>query len=370
MEPVADNMYKRVLGAVSAFVLFLFASSPAEAQGGKFFVDASLGYVFDNHEFDVSGGSVTPSETFHFVRVSPEIGWKFSPEGGWNSRLVLGIDLVKQAGARIETLNGALADVPFYYLTSYESERGGHFVGAVGSFPRTFVTGSYNELMMSEETVQSDFNLEGMYLGYRSGNLFNEISLDWLGKRGEFRRERFQILLAGHWILSSALSLGWSGSFYHYAGSNHTPGVMDNHHLNLYTVFSLPHGTALDELSLKLGVLASYQNDRVNDDFRAPYGGEVELTLRKSSFGVRNSSSLTKDFLPFYDRFDASGIMYGENLYRGSKFYREGFYDRLEFFWAPSPLGSMRLKVSCRMHFNSSEGFLGWEQRACLLYNF
>lgn len=363
-------MYKRVLGAVSAFILFLFASSPAEAQGGKFFVDASLGYVFDNHEFDASGGAILPSQTFHFVRVSPEIGWKFSPEGGWNSRLVLGVDLVKLAGSRIETLSGALADVPFYCLTSYESKEGGHFVGAAGSFPRTFVTGSYSELMMSEETVQSDFNLDGIYLGYRRDKFFNEIALDWLGKRGEFRRERFQILLAGYWSLSSALSLGWSGSFYHYAGSNHTPGVVDNHHLNLYTILNLPHGAAFDEFSLKLGMLASYQNDRVNNDFRAPYGGEAELTLRKSSFGIKNLSAITTDFLPFYDRLDSSGFVYGSDLYRGSRFYRKGFYDRLELFWAPRPLGAMRVKVSCRMHFNSSEGFLGWEQRACLLYNF
>lgn len=362
-------MYRRGLNAAFVAVLFLIASSRADAQGGKFFVDASLGYVFDNHEFDASGGAVLPSQTFHFVRVSPEIGWRFSPEGGWNSRLVLGVDLVKQAGSKIETLSGALADVPFYYLTSYETGRG-HFVGAVGSFPRTFVTGSYSELMMSEETVQSDFNLDGMYLGYRRDNFFNEIALDWLGRRGNFRRERFQILVAGNWKLSPELSLGWSGSFYHYAGSNHTPGVVDNHHLNLYTVFKLPHGTALDELSLKLGVLASYQNDRVNDDFRAPYGGEAELTLRKSSFGVKNLSALTTDFLPFYDRLDASGFVYGSELYRGSRFYSGGFYDRLEFFWAPRPLGSLRVRVSCRLHFNSSEGFLGWEQRACLLYNF
>lgn len=362
-------MYRRVFGALVVSALFLFAPSRAEAQGGKFFVDASLGYVFDNHEFDASGGAILPSQTFHFVRVSPEIGWRFSPEGGWNSRLVLGVDLVKQAGTKIETLSGTLADVPFYYLTSYETERG-HFVGAAGSFPRTFVTGSYSELLISEETAQSDFNLDGMYLGYRKDNFFNEIALDWLGRRGNFRRERFQILMAGCWGISSVFDFGWSGSFYHYAGSNNTPGVVDNHHLNLYSVFKLPHGPALDELSLKLGILASYQKDRVNDDFRAPYGGEIELTLRKSSFGVKNSSSLTTDFLPFYDRFDTSGIMYGENLYRGSRFYREGFYDRLEFFWAPRPLGSMRLKVSCRMHFNSSDGFLGWEQRACLLYNF
>ena len=350
---------------LAIILLLVIGGIPALAEG-KFFTGSGLGYVFDNHEFARSGGAYIPSETIHFVRVSNVFGWEFSQNEDLKHKLVFGVDMVKQMGTEIEALKDIVADIPIYYSATLDDGQRSFFAVA-GSFPRRFIRGKYSEALMSEETVETDFNLDGMYLSWEKGGFFTELALDWMGKYGNTRKERFQILSYGSWSLAPALAFGWAGSFYHYAGSVAAPGVVDNHHLQVFGKLDLAADSADSELSLKLSAIGSYQRDRRLDDLRLPFGGEAEANVRWKSLGLKNITAYTKDMLPFYAGTDSAGNPYGDMLYRGSKFYK-GFYDLAEFYWTPKITKSLDFKLSFRFHFGA-EGFLGSEQRAALVFN-
>lgn len=350
-----------------AFItILLLAVGCASFAQGKFFSESGLGYVFDNHEFAPSHNAYIPSETIHFVRVSNVFGWDFTQSETLSHKLVFGVDMVKQMGTEIEALKDIVSDVPIYYNAAY-TDGIKTFEAVVGSFPRRFVKGVYSEALMSEETLETDFNLDGMYLSYGKETFFTELALDWMGKYGNTRKERFQILSYGSAGLTNSLSLGWAGSFYHYAGSVAAPGVVDNHHLQAFVKYDFAADNPDSELSLKLSAIGSYQRDRLIDDLRLPFGGEAELKIQRKSLGMRNITAYTKDMVPFYGDTDSAGNPYGDMLYRGSKFYK-GFYDLAELYWQPRITKKLDLKVSFRFHFGS-EGFLGSEQRVALVFN-
>ena len=349
-----------------AITLLLAVCSVTALAQGKFFMDSGLGYVFDNHEFDPSHGAYIPSETIHFVRVSNAFGWEFAQSDNLTHKLVLGVDMIRQMGTEVEALKDIVADVPIYYSAAF-SDGQKTFNAAAGCFPRRYIKGKYSEALMSEETLETDFNLDGMYLSYEKDLFFTELALDWMGKYGATRKERFQILSYGSVGLAPALSFGWAGSFYHYAGSVAAPGVVDNHHLQAFAKLDLAADSADSEFSLKLSAIGSYQKDRRLDDLRLPFGGEAEIIARHKSLGLRNITAYTKDMLPFYKDLDSAGNLYGDMLYRGSKFYK-GFYDLAELYWAPRITERLDLKISLRFHFGA-EGFLGSEQRVALVFD-
>ena len=347
-------------------VFMLILSAGSLFAEGRFFTGSGLNYVFDNHEFARSHNSYIPSETIHFVRVTHLFGWEFEQSDNLTYNMVLGVDLVKQMGTKVNALRDIVEDIPVFFESDYRDEVKS-FTAVLGSYPRKLVKGDYSELLMSEETVETDFNLDGAYLGFAKGRFSTELALDWMGKYGNTRKERFQILSYGSWSVLPALSLGWAGSFYHYAGSVMAPGVVDNHHLQAFVKYDFAQDSRDSELSLKLSALGSYQKDRLNDDLRLPFGGELEAKAVWKSFGLRNVTSYTKDMLPFYHDTDSAGNLYGDLLYRGSKFYK-GFYDLTELYWSPRLSRKLNIKLSLRYHWGR-EGLLGSEQRFSLLFD-
>lgn len=356
------NMKRRLY----TVLLLTFLSTLSLCAQGKFFTGSGLNYVFDNHEFARSHNAYIPSETIHFVRVTNLFGWTFVQSENLTYNLVFGADLVKQMGTKVGALRDIVDDIPIFFESNF-NDGNKTFTAVVGSYPRKLVKGLYSELLMSEETLETDFNLDGAYLGYSKGGFTTELALDWMGKYGNTRKERFQILSYGSWNAIPALSLGWAGSFYHYAGSVQAPGVVDNHHLQAFIKYDFAAESEYSELSLKLSALGSYQRERLLDDLRLPFGGEIEAKAQWKSFGFRNVTSYTEDMLPFYDWTDSAGNLYGDMLYRGSKFYK-GFYDLTELYWAPRITRRLDVKLSLRYHWGR-EGLLGSEQRFSLLFD-
>ena len=347
---------------ITIFLLLLFTFSACAQHKIRFSLDTQ--YLFDNHEFDASGGEIIPSETFHFVRFTPGICWEFSGSEDWSHSLNLGLDLIKDAGSTVP-FGKILHEAPLY-INSCFNQGDTQFTAIFGVYPRRLVEGWYSELILSEETAQSDFNLEGTLLKYSEGSVSAELGMDWMGKYGYDTKERFQIFSAGCWRLTDMLSLGWCGSFYHYAGSVTAPGVVDNHIIQPYALFDFSSILPVIRLSIRISAFYSYQKDRVRDDLRMLKGYEMELKAQWKSFYFLNTASLSDDMLPFYYDTDTAGNVYGDNLYRGSKFY-SGFYDRVELGWAPRLSRKASLKLSVRLHYNPS-GYLGNEQRFSLLF--
>ena len=347
---------------VPIFFLLLLTLSANAQSGISFSLDTQ--YLFDNHEFNASGGEIIPSETFHFVRFTPCVSWSFSESADWSHSISFGLDLIKDAGSTVP-FREFIQETPVYINSSF-NQGDTQFTAVFGIYPRRLAEGWYSELILSEETVQTDFNLEGTLLKYREGSFFAELGMDWMGKYGYDTKERFQLFTAGSWRLGELLTLGWCGSFYHYAGSVIAPGVVDNHIIQPYALLDLSSILPVIRLQLRASSFYSYQKDRVREDMRHLHGYELELKAQWKSFYFINSASLSDDMLPFYDNCDTAGNIYGDNLYRGSKFYF-GFYDRVELGWAPRLNRRTSLKLSARLHYNPS-GCLGSEQRFSLFF--
>ena len=163
---------------ITIFLLLLFTFGACAQHKIRFSLDTQ--YLFDNHEFNASGGEIIPSETFHFVRFTPGICWEFSGSEDWSHSLNLGLDLIKDAGSTVP-FGQILHEAPLY-INSCFNQGDTQFTAIFGVYPRRLVEGWYSELILSEETAQSDFNLEGTLLKYSEGSVSAELGMDWMGK--------------------------------------------------------------------------------------------------------------------------------------------------------------------------------------------
>lgn len=356
-----------------AFLLFLLlslcaAAFPVAAQGQYRFAweyDADFQFIFDNREFDASQGAVIPSGTLNVMVLSPTFGFSVQQSRGVQHRLMAGVELAHDLGS--QTWDDLPREALLFYDAHVQTRRG-IFEGLAGIFPRRYLEGEYGEAFFSGYFRNTDRNVEGLLLKWRSGRLFAELGCDWMGQYGYDRRERFQVLSSGRWSATEWLSLGWTGSFYHYACSELAPNVVDNHLLEAWLKLDFARHTSWEELSLRAGGLAGYQADRVQDGrMHIPFGGDVVLTARRRGVMLQNESYVGRSLLPLLGETDPAGRAYGSELYFCSPAYR-GFYDRLELAWSPRLNRFMRLKLAARAHFGQ-EGFLGWQQQLYLHFS-
>ena len=351
-------------------LLLILATLPASAQGGRdrfaWEYGADFLFHFDNREFAYSQDAITPSMTVAAVVLTPTVGFSVRQSRAVEHRLTAGVELAHDLGS--QTWNDLPREVLIYY-DAHIRARKGSFEGVAGIFPRRFLEGEYSEAFFSDSLRFADRNLEGVLLKWQSPRFNAELGCDWMGQAGYARKERFQVISYGSWQPHPLVYLGWTGSFYHYAGSVLAPGVVDNHLLEPWVKVGFLRPSTRQELTLKAGLLAGYQCDRVRSSEPVlPLGGEVTLKGRYKSLSLQNSVYFGNDLQPFYDRLDLGGNKYGHDLYFGQPFYT-GFYDRVEFSWMPALTRYLDLRLAVRAHF-SADGFLGWQQCLGLLFNF
>ena len=345
------------------------ATPGEEEKKVSFAYDLDFLYRFDNREFAASSDAVTPSMTTHGVVFTPEAGVKVRPDRIQTHKVMAGIMATHDMGTSSSLIPGENKyDLLAFYNYTTGLGRITGFSATAGIFPRNRITGEYSEAFFSDSLKYYDPLVEGMLLQFNSPSFRAELGLDWMGQKGEERKERFQIYSSGKWAPLSWLSAGWAASMYHYAGSVQAPGVVDNHMVNPYVKFSCDGALPLFAASLKAGLLATYQWDRKFDgSVRAPFGGEFVLDLWYAGFTLRNTTYVGKDLLYYYNDRDAAGNKYGNLLYRGSPFYT-GFYDLAEIGWKPLSAGCVDLSVNLRFHFSGS-GYMGCQQVCSLLFN-
>lgn len=356
----------------NAFFLLLLGalSLPAAAQrpDRNLFAweyDADFQLIFDNREFAYSQDAVIPSGTLNVLVFAPTAGFSVQQSPRIHHRLTAGVELAHDFGSQ------TWRDLPREALLFYDAHvqaRKGVFEGVAGIFPRRFLEGAYTEAFFSGYFRNTDRNLEGLLLKWRSARMYAELGCDWMGQYGYDRRERFQVISSGSWSATDWLSLGWTGSFYHYACSELAPNVVDNHLLEPWLKADFSRRTSWEELSLRAGALVGYQRDRVRSS-RAdvPFGGDLMLTARRWGLTLQNETYLGKSLTPLIAETDPAGVPYGAGLYFCSPAY-DGFYDRLEFAWTPRLNRYMTMKLSARAHFGR-EGFLGWQQQFYLRFS-
>lgn len=328
--------------------------------------DADFQFIFDNREFAYSQDAVIPSGTLNVLVLAPTVGFSVQQSAAVHHRLTAGVELAHDLGSQ------TWGDLPREALIFYDAHvqaRRGVFEGVAGIFPRRFLEGEYSEAFFSGYVRNTDRNLEGMLLKWRSDRMYAELGCDWMGQYGYDRRERFQIVSSGRWDAADWFALGWTGSFYHYACSEIAPNVVDNHLLEAWLRLDASRRTPWDELSLRAGALAGYQCDRgAGGGPVLPFGGDVMLTARRWGLMLQNETYVGAGLTPLFAETDPAGRRYGGDLYFCSPAYGGGFYDRIEFAWTPRINRFLSLKLAAKFHF-SGDAFLGWQQQFYLRFS-
>lgn len=364
---------KRTLFAI----LFVFVSAiPAWAatDGTKvsFDYDLDFDFRFDNREYSASG--FYPSMTVFGARLTPAAGIRIDGTDGSVHRLMAGVDIMKDFGSEA-VIGDVFRELVLYYQWKKSFGRTDMTLAA-GIFPRSFMGGNYSTAFFSDSLAFYDTNLEGLILKFSRPSAYYEVGCDWMGQKGDSRRERFMIFSSGEAsLVQDFLKLGYSGYMYHFAGSREVAGVVDNILLNPYIGLDLSRLSGLQDLNATLGWLQSFQNDRRNiGRYTFPHGGELTLAVRNWNVGMENRLFYGTDMMPYYDRTDAGGCKYGNRLYFGDPFFRVkrggagmGLYDRLELYYEPRIASFLTLKVSTVFHFN--EGYSGWQQVVSLKFD-
>ena len=388
-------MHRYIYVIISAVILLTCrttASAGTDDDGKVHFdYDVDFEMKFDNRELYRSDFS--NSMTIFGARLTPSVGIVIpQDELSLNHRIMLGIDVMKDFGAspispdlagpgsdeaagRLTNLD-LFREMTLYYKLERNTERTGLELYA-GVFPRKAAEGNYSEAFFSDSLKFYDNNLEGLLIKVRRPRGYWEVGCDWLGQKGQTRKEKFMVFSAGESKVTNDLHIGYAAYMYHFAGSKKARGVVDNILMNPYMRFEMGDVLDLQMFELRLGWLQAMQHDReFVGHYVFPGGGEFDLDIRNWNVGIHNRLFYGTDMMPYYNSVDKGGDKYGTRLYMGDPFYRihddgtdgPGLYDRLEVYWEPSLGKLLSLRVSARFHFHDSS-YSGCQQIVGLRFN-
>ena len=325
--------------------------------------DADVQHIFDNRYFVASNDAFIPSGTMNTLVLTPTAGFSVQQSRRVYHRIAVGAELAYDLGS--QTWKGLFREPILFYDAHAQLERG-VFEAVAGIFPRRFLEGSYSDAFFSGMYRNTDRQVEGVLLKWRSKRFFAELAGDRLSQHSDTGRERFQWITAGSWAATSWLSLGWMGTAYFFGEP--TPGTgrfVQNHMVEPWLKVDLAGRTKWQELSLQAGLLAGYQQK--GGPAELPVGGEFRLTARRWNIGVTNVTYVGGDQMPYFrDRSD-DGSIYATRLYFGTPCY-SGFYDYTEVAWMPRISHYLFLRIAAKFHFRES-GFLGWQQQFSLRFS-
>ena len=346
--------------------------------------DLIFDWTFLNDECDGGRWDLLPSGTMAGARLSPYAGIRIDRGSAGVHRVLGGVDILKEFGARPTAAgfeadplleNGRLIrEFSLYYRFDKRSGATG-FRAVLGSFPRALTGGSYSPLIYSDAAVFYDNNFDGMLLQFSRPRSFYEIGLDWNGKYGVDRREEFNVFTYGESMLCDWFGLGWEGMFHHYADSDHAKGVVDDHLLHPWMRFDFAEATGLQALRAEMGPVAYYCRDRRYPGHEFRFGGQIATDIRHWGFGLSNLFYYGQDLLPYFADKDASGAVFGTDLYMRHPLYRidtglarrPGVFDRLSLYWAPEIGEFVSVRLAASVFFNN--GYTGFEQKGTLLFH-
>ena len=350
----------------------------------RFDYNVHFDWFFVNNEYSASHQAYGPSRTMTGLRLTPLAGLRIDQRNGWSHRLLGGIDIEKDFGAnpfgtgeeadRKQENWNLFRELKIYYTFQAQFKKT-DFSFVAGIFPRYETRGRYTTAVLSDPVRFYDNNLEGLLLRFARPKSYYEVGLDWNGKYGVRRHERFNIFSYGDVYILPWLHFGWQGMFQHYAGAEEQPGVVDEHFLNPYFTFDFAPMSGLQALHLQTGLFAAYQRDRRWSRVEVPLGLDIVTAVRHWNVGLRNEFYWGQSMMPFYTLADSEGVPYGNRLYNRGAYWQvrtdpaqtPAVYDRLEVYWEPRISEFLKIRIAAVAHFN--EGFSGWQQIATLAFD-
>ena len=338
-----------------------------ERKDLRFAYDVDFEMNFDNREFYRSAFS--SSMTIFGARLTPAIGLEAVQHDGTSHRIMAGIDVMKDFGSADKRTLSVFQEISLYYRLKKDFGETDMTIYA-GIFPRRTMEGQYSEAFFSDSLKFYDNNLEGILLKFNRPKAYFEVGCDWMGQYSENQRERFMVFTSGEGKVASILSLGYAGYMYHFANSWHIKGLVDNILVNPYARFDFGHLTDFQRLSLNIGYLQAFQNNRKHvGRYVFPGGIHADVEIRKWNVAIKNMAYYGTDIMPYYNNFDEGGIKYGNDLYLGDPFFRvhddkstgAGLYDRFEVCYEPSLGQYLKLRIAALFHFHGAQ-YSGYQQ--------
>ena len=365
-------------------------------------------YFFDLRSFGISDELFMSSRTYHVARFSPSASLIFDQNRNITHRAVVGLDITKDLGINPTSKvtysepehqsslrnTDLFKDIFFYYQVSARTGPG-RLDFYAGIHPRSVLGGDYTRAIFADDVSYYDPNLEGMTLKFTAPKFSSELTFDVIGTKGVDRIGSEMAFTAGSYRPLDWLSLGWSGAYTHVSGNYLYECDVDNVLLNPYLKFDIGRFLHMQEFSLKVGPVASYQYDYSlqpsgdeEDGYaeywespRYPLGVEAILNIRHWNLGIENTFYYGDNLMPYRSSYYADitdAAYYVPALYNGEEFYftrRNGpaWYDRVELYYNPLSTGFVSAKLSAVGHLikpaTDLGPFIGWQAKATLLFN-
>ncbi len=305
-----------------------------------------FGSVFDNREGD---HSYTPTETYFFTNLAPEIGLEL----GKRDRIAGGVVWNQPIGREWK---GARVSPTLYWR--HHARR---WSMSMGMFPRTQLREVLPGFLWCDSLTYFQRNIRGALVQYHSRSAFIDFYLDWRQMQTETEREAFNIVFHVQWHPGAGrFFVGGHAMMNHFALTKHSPAdqhIVDNFLVNPYVGVDFSGATALDSLRVRAGAVMTIERNRAHDYWSAPGGGWFDVVAEWRWLGVKNSFYIGGKLLPSYSEF-------GSQLYQGEPFYSSPFYNRTDVY--ARIVRNRLVDLEASLDFNVAKGSFIFYQRLLL----
>lgn len=335
----------------------------------NFDYDVAFKTVFDNREYDRSGG-LDESRTLFGVRAQVGLGIRIGADSSKvRQRLLAGADPMYEFG-------GGWTVEPLLWYEMSVPLRKSCFQIVAGAFPRSKSTEYYSEAFYSERNRFQKDTYGGLQFSWKAAKFGYEFGVDWMGMirpAAPAVREEFVVYSAGHHTFLPGLRLGYSAHLHHYANSMKARNVVDDILVNPYLEYNAARYARVQTLLARIGYIQAFQRDRaLSSKLDMPSKGEFYLEIRNWNVGIINDFFFGGDLLPLFDTISPDGSAYGTNLYMRDPFLRNrndkglGIYDKVSVYYEPFIVKRLTFRLQLDFQFNG--GFAGSRQMICVKY--
>ncbi len=337
--------------------------------------DLDFSSVFDNREGD---HDITPTKTYFFTNLAPEVGLKFTPE----DRIAGGVVWFQPIGCEWE---GHRISPTLYYR--HEGKRW-HF--SMGMFPRKQLREELPGFLWNDSLSYSQNNIRGAMLQYVSPKGYFDAYIDWRGMQTESQREAFNIVFHGQVSpKQNWLNFGGYAQMNHYALQKNPPAdqhIVDNFLINPYIGADLGKIVGTDSLAIRAGLLMTIERNRALPEAKwdTPAGFYMEIAGEWRRFGIKNTLYAGKPLFPSYnclspefldnkaphateEEIATNPVVWspmGAGLYQGEAYYQKSFYDRLNIY--AHIIRRQHVSLTASLDFNITPSSFTFYQRLML----
>lgn len=318
---------RSIIKWAAAVSLAILTALPSAAQ--KFVWGADGGVFIDNAE---GSSDVTPQMTLAGAWIAPRLGVEIADSAHRaKHRFMAGFDFTQQFGM---PAFGQAPDVHIFY--NYRGARGADH--SIGLMPRAQMHGDYSRAMFSDSTLYFNHTVQGAVLSWRGAKIGGEVFFDWFALDRASNTEAFMVggsFDARFWDM---LTLDVNGYYAHNKICNEVAFLNDNAVYGALIGVDVARFLPLDALSLKVGVLGSWNRNRISASNSGTGSAGLGLNAR---FKVAYKGFAVED-----EFFCGNPL----SVMWGSRYYDSEMMNRADVSWGYL----LKIKEICSLDFRVS----------------